>query len=81
MEYNTIKNQLYSLFDILYIENGSKILRKYYKNKKLNKNITISLKRFMLRIKKRNKHFLNKNHFKWYFYNGKIQNNIIHNKI
>ena len=57
MEYNTIKNQLYSLFDILYIENGSKILRKYYKNKKLNKNMTISLKRSMLRIKKKEQTF------------------------
>ncbi len=35
----------------------------------------------MLRIKKKKNFFLNKNHFKSYFYNGKIQNNIIHNKI
>ena len=60
---------------------AQKILKKYYKNKKLNKNMTLSLKRFMLRIKKKKKLFLNKNHFNLLFYNGKIQNNIIHNKI
>ena len=60
---------------------AQKILKKYYKNKKLNKNMTLSLKRFMLRIKKKKKLFLNKNHFNILFYNGKIQNNIIHNKI
>ena len=60
---------------------AQKILKKYYKNKKLNKNMTLSLKRYLLRIKKRKKLFLNKNHFNGHFYNGKIQNNIIHNKI
>ena len=60
---------------------AQKILKKYYKNKKLNKNMTLSLKKYMLRIKKRKKLFLNKNHFNRHFYNGKIQNNIIHNKI
>jgi hypothetical protein len=60
---------------------AQKILKKYYKNKKLNKNMTLSLKKYMLRIKKKKKLFLNKNHFNWHFYNGKIQNNIIHNKI
>ena len=42
---------------------AQKILKKYYKNKKLNKNMTLSLKKYMLRIKKKKKLFLNKNHF------------------
>ena len=42
---------------------AQKILKKYYKNKKLNKNMTLSLKKYMHRIKKKKKLYLNKNHF------------------